>query len=407
MYIQHHPKTENYFYPRPPCGGRRRALWHVRLPDAISIHALRVEGDLRDGFHTPLNQNFYPRPPCGGRPDPTAGGAHGHIEFLSTPSVWRATHCPSSASGRTSRFLSTPSVWRATACRSLMVCAMSISIHALRVEGDGQVEYREGTAYYISIHALRVEGDKHCPEEWTSDHHFYPRPPCGGRPLTVSNAMKVFLFLSTPSVWRATDNGRILSADYLISIHALRVEGDPSLLYVRQPKALISIHALRVEGDDQFFGLFETDNKFLSTPSVWRATVYTRLFVPIGQISIHALRVEGDPRRLHWRAGGVLFLSTPSVWRATRHCCYTGQKKQFLSTPSVWRATIDSRDHKGLHLFLSTPSVWRATGLVGTVDMIASYFYPRPPCGGRRSHCLLAIQVYQNFYPRPPCGGRP
>ena len=34
-------------------------------------------------------------------------------------------------------------------------------------------------------------------------------------------------------------------------------------------------------------------------------------------------------------------------------------------------------------------------------------FYPRPPCGGRRSHAWTAARLPPNFYPRPPCGGRP
>ena len=33
----------------------------------ISIHALRVEGDSRDGCGKNREVYFYPRPPCGGR----------------------------------------------------------------------------------------------------------------------------------------------------------------------------------------------------------------------------------------------------------------------------------------------------------------------------------------------------
>ena len=56
-----------YFYPRPPGGGRHTA---IQLESA--------------------NANFYPRPPGGGRPaskDLTKTGCL----FLSTPSGWRAT----------------------------------------------------------------------------------------------------------------------------------------------------------------------------------------------------------------------------------------------------------------------------------------------------------------------------
>ena len=79
---------------------------------------------------------------------------------------------------------------------------------------------------------------------------FNPRPPWGGRQadgqLTVSYSLR---FQSTPSVGRAT---KILTASTLrcvISIHALRGEGDFLLLSVPRQKDLISIHALRGEGD--------------------------------------------------------------------------------------------------------------------------------------------------------------
>ncbi len=78
----------------------------------------------------------------------------------------------------------------------------------------------------ISIHALRVEGDRSCT--------ITPRYQIG--------------FLSTPSVWRATVTQTLRLVQYDISIHALRVEGDA---FGRLPlsTAGISIHALRVEGD--------------------------------------------------------------------------------------------------------------------------------------------------------------
>ena len=58
--------------------------------------------------------------------------------------------------------------------------------------------------------------------------------------------------------------------DCLISIHALRVEGD-LLRYNNNLRIIISIHALRVEGD--------IERHYMS--------IYLK-------ISIHALRVEGD-----------------------------------------------------------------------------------------------------------------
>ena len=103
-----------YFYPRPPGGGRLR-FSRADLPaDKISIHALRVEGDA-----VPLVLTAV------------------HVEFLSTPSGWRAT-----------RVYETVTTDR------------EISIHALRVEGDIYTITRIHPPESISIHALRVEGDE-------------------------------------------------------------------------------------------------------------------------------------------------------------------------------------------------------------------------------------------------------
>ena len=93
-----------------------RAAQGHRTP--ISIHALRVEGDIKTTFKVVL---------------PSA--------FLSTPSGWRATAVTKSSS-RILRFLSTPSGWRATNDVEKALQAGYISIHALRVEGDNSLTTR-------------------------------------------------------------------------------------------------------------------------------------------------------------------------------------------------------------------------------------------------------------------------
>ena len=59
---------------------------------------------------------------------------------------------------------------------------IQISIHALLAESDdvlsGQVE-----AVLISIHALLAESDTLANEEGSLATNFYPRSPCGERPL--------------------------------------------------------------------------------------------------------------------------------------------------------------------------------------------------------------------------------
>ena len=60
------------------------------LPHFISIHALRVEGDIGGAVQLRHGVDFYPRPPGGGRLlYYVQSGAYS--QFLSTPSGWRAT----------------------------------------------------------------------------------------------------------------------------------------------------------------------------------------------------------------------------------------------------------------------------------------------------------------------------
>ena len=69
-----HP-AGGYFYPRPPRGGRLCENHNCQRWKAISIHALREEGDLYIAFFTMLFPYFYPRPPRGGRLGHIVGGS--------------------------------------------------------------------------------------------------------------------------------------------------------------------------------------------------------------------------------------------------------------------------------------------------------------------------------------------
>ena len=80
---------------------------------------------------------FYPRPPRGGRQYIDAH-LDDEVQFLSTPSARRATHKSRNPKGKV-QFLSTPSARRATSGYGYGDGEGSgISIHALREEGDVQ-----------------------------------------------------------------------------------------------------------------------------------------------------------------------------------------------------------------------------------------------------------------------------
>ena len=157
MYSARAPRTSRHFYPRPPRGGRpfQPPGRPVHLP--ISIHALREEGDGKARSPSPSGDDFYPRPPRGGRRRP-----HFHrctqTAFLSTPSARRATSISEAAAPDGVSISIHALREEGDLMRELAIRIKDISIHALREEGD--LERRCAIAGWpISIHALREEGD--------------------------------------------------------------------------------------------------------------------------------------------------------------------------------------------------------------------------------------------------------
>ena len=218
---------------------------------------------------------------------------------------------------RGAEFLSTPSVRRATASQVRPPKLLDISIHALREEGDCLIVRQRGPA-----------------------QDFYPRPPRGGRPVTLGCShirvmisihalreegdmcllnlmLNVLIFLSTPSARRATglvaDIGDVLGHFYPRPPRGGRRSLGVSTLYYAE----ISIHALREEGDRTAHGISNAAYRFLSTPSARRATGADEGIRQAQAISIHALREEGDVTDSARSPMILSFLSTPSARRAT------------------------------------------------------------------------------------------
>ena len=106
----------------------------IILPDIISIHALREEGD-GESCHRGCRRDISIHALREEGDNRRAGSVRGMAVFLSTPSARRATLVIKVFAPRT-----------------------DISIHALREEGDVTPKYSV-SFIIISIHALREEGD--------------------------------------------------------------------------------------------------------------------------------------------------------------------------------------------------------------------------------------------------------
>ena len=152
------------------------ALFHI----PISIHSLRMEGDLCTCPPPAAQQNFNPLPPHGGRLISTHPTLCSRQYFNPLPPHGGRRYITGRVSGKIA-FQSTPSAWRETRPHTISVA-------------------------------------QYC--------YFNPLPPHGGRPAKDGGYSADFAFQSTPSAWRETAVGGNGAGQHTISIHSLRMEGD-------------------------------------------------------------------------------------------------------------------------------------------------------------------------------------
>ena len=191
--------------------------------------------------------HFYPRSPCGER-------LLGRAAAVSLTS-----------------FLSTLSLRRATILGRAAAASLMISIHALLAESDG-----------IGLVFL-----------WWGVH-FYPRSPCGERPIIQKITVLTVTFLSTLSLRRATEIQRPFERP-TTNFYPRSPCGERLFIFCSMINTnMISIHALLAESDVAYSRLF-----------VWIANFYPRS--PCGERLFNA----SCSKPIH------AFLSTLSLRRAT------------------------------------------------------------------------------------------
>ena len=174
-------------------------------------------------------------------------------------------------------------------------------------------------------------------------------------------------FLSTLSLRRATVYNARTDTIVMISIHALLAESDHRSgsaqspvghFYPRSPcgerraarrcehgQRRISIHALLAESDNRGWIRFWSSDKFLSTLSLRRATAGHHRRLQTVFISIHALLAESD---------------------------HAAEQVEGMTMISI-HALLAESDHPPRQ---NAPSA-------------SAYFYPRSPCGERRTFMLI------------------
>ena len=191
--------------------------------------------------------------------------------------------------------------------------------------------------------------------------NFYPRPPRGGRQVWSAGPAPFRLFLSTPSARRATGAGRGQGPACVDFYPRPPRGGRLRICFVDNFDHVISIHALREEGDAVQSWKAASAKYFYPRPPRGG-----RLVLPGGRrgcraISIHALREEGDPSDGRCQPAPGYFYPRPP--RGGRQSVVVDwyYKREFLSTPSARRATCRINNPRCSKRFLSTPSARRAT----------------------------------------------
>ena len=326
------------------------------------------------------------------------------LRFQSTPSVWRETWRVYQAWRR--RNISIHSLRMEGDIDSLAYVGETlISIHSLRMEGDHiQLRGRSGVA--ISIHSLRMEGDhiilscvsmqvpkfQSTPSVWRETRtgctlaytplYFNPLPPYGGRQIPLDFLGKDGHFNPLPPYGGRLFLIVIFFFLLVISIHSLRMEGDhvSDFVFFRAinfnplppyggrlfPDTLLAVYRhfnpLPPYGGRPIgYDLNVILQIFQSTPSVWRETCGTFLFLFCFNISIHSLRMEGDRRRKDRYKKIANFNPLP---------------------PYGGRPSSSRRNSRPTN------------------------FNPLPPYGGRRLQPVTVRSSAPDFNPLPPYGGR-
>ena len=195
--------TMRDFYPRPPRGGRRIASGLAVLGLLFLSTPSARRATQKCSEYAASTCNFYPRPPRGGRP-----GAHRHSGRYDAISIHalreEGDYASRSLSLSVILFLSTPSARRATSSRKQAAWFRNYFYPRPPRGGRPPLWRSLRASAKISIHALREEGDTLQTLSSTSTTYFYPRPPRGGRLVGREVILDGLLFLSTPSARRAT-----------------------------------------------------------------------------------------------------------------------------------------------------------------------------------------------------------
>ena len=214
----------------------------------------------------------------------------------------------------------------------------------------------------ISIHALLAESDPGSLTQLLERKYFYPRSPCGERPLDRCNGQGPDDFYPRSPCGERPKAQDEYKDTVTISIHALLAESDIADctkfyafgdFYPRSPCGERPMATASKNRYLHFYPRSPCGERRMS-----RCTVAGSC-----RISIHALLAESDLYAMgYYRYSGI------SIHALLAESDCTGRSREPLGT-----------------VFLSTLSLRRATTTSTTLWLAVGDFYPRSPCGERQA----------------------
>ena len=287
-----------------------KSCGHRRI---ISIHSLRVEGDIKEHFHSfPISISIH------------SLRVEGDLLYSL---LYRSKHLISIHSLRVEgdrnrgctrlrclSFQSTPSVWRETAGRARRRAGES-HFNPLPPCGGRQDKWARG-ALLNNFNPLPPCGGRHDQSAGANRHrHFNPLPPCGGRHGRQSRTY-----------------------NHPISIHSLRVEGD-QILFKRQFNSFYFNPLPPCGGRQYTASLMHTGKDFNPLPPCGGRRL---------RCSLHFSEPDFNPlppcggrqfRRKIDCSHGRYFNPLPPCGGRRLRSNSISRYCEFQSTPSVWRET--------------------------------------------------------------------
>ena len=169
--------------------------------------------------------------------------------------------------------------------------------------------------------------------------------------------------------------------------------------------ASISIHAPRAGGDNAKLNAPKSAQAFQSTPPVRGATCFWGAPLPFIFISIHAPRAGGDAGRLPFCRRRRISIHAPRAGGDSVMRGWTWTASYFNPRPPCGGRPPHTSGHTGCFQFQSTPPVRGATQLQQRPAANATISIHAPRAGGDH-HLVHILRLVADFNPRPPCGGR-